>query len=151
MKKLHLFFALFLALGFVACSKEQAAAKKIAGEWQLTMLDYYENGVLIESITPGAGETMVFNFEDCNIKKDEWCSASITETSDGESSSENSFYTITDEGTKIVFDPDANITTTSDQLTATIVELEKDHLNFYLEESYDGTTTRTQFHLEPKE
>lgn len=133
-------------MGFSACNKEQAAVKKLAGEWTVDQLDVFENGTMTYS-GPNE-EALNFTFEECKLKEDEWCELQLVYPD--ENYSETSFYQITDDGEKMLIDSDNNTVTTDDRVEVTIVELEKEHLVFHFTETDDDGSIKYQFHLSPK-
>jgi hypothetical protein len=120
----------------VSCNKDQAAVKKLDGTWNASQMNFSESGLTFDLI--GLGGTSSFTFNNCKLKKDEWCSGSNTltmpELLGGETETTNYEYRVLGDGTQLeIKDSD----TTADTRVMTIVTLTKSELEFNYNE--DGT------------
>ena len=133
MKK-NFFMAATMALVFVSCNKDQAAIKKLDGTWNANQMNFSENGLTFDLI--GLGGSSTFTFNNCKLKKDEWCDGSNTITMPallgGETESTNYEYRILGDGTQLeIKDSD----TTSETRLMNIVNLSANELEFNYNEA----------------
>ena len=61
-----------------SCNKDQAAVKKLDETWNLTEYTLENGGVTVDVLTGGIDYALAF--ENCKLKKEEWCSMSTTAT-----------------------------------------------------------------------
>lgn len=120
MKKIIMIAA--IALLAVACSKDQAAVKKLDGTWKATSVKVgFGAGITIEAI-PTLITSMTFTFDGCKLKTDEFCDVkTVTSYPDGTPTETlDDLYRVTNDGETIEMKDDASSTTIN---TATINEL----------------------------
>lgn len=135
MKKL--FFVATVALVFASCSKDQMAVKKLDGTWLVTEASYSYGGV---SYTPTEDdETVEYTFENCKLADEEYCSASITYTDEDGSSTDNQVFKVTNDGTTLIMQSDAESTNSAEY---TIEDLSRKELSLSLSE--DGLTAELE-------
>lgn len=139
------------SLTFAACSKEQRVVNRLEGEWQVTTVREYENGVLT-STGNGliSGETIVFDFEKCKLKSDDFCDFTIKYTESGNTQTDSYKYKISDDGETFVWDNDYNSSTTTDQENYVITESTKKKFEISMTEMDGSDTYKTELVLEPK-
>lgn len=138
MKKL--FFLGLLALLFVACNKNQKAVKKLDGEWNAVSYVVTYDGMSEDYlVTEGFGFTI--KFDNCKLKKDNFCTSTWTQTYPGEAPYVMLVdYRVTSEGESLEFrDPEYP----SELIVMTIVELTNDKLVFTLDDGDGDLTTIT--------
>ena len=131
---------LFLAIAFTgltlsSCNKDQAAVKKLDGTWNVTEYTLESGWVSVDVLTGGIDYALAF--ENCKLKKEEWCSMSTTATLGAITSTTTQVYQVSGDGTVLESKEDA---ASSGSATMTIVELSKTEVTF---EDVDGPTTST--------
>lgn len=139
------------AFTFTACNKDQKVVNRLEGDWNLTTLKEYENGVLTSpnnGLIPG--ETIIFGFEKCKLKSDDFCDFTIKSTENGNTETESYKYKISDDGETFVWDVDYNSNTTTDQQNWVITESTKKNFKISMTEINGSDTYKTEFGLEPK-
>jgi hypothetical protein len=130
MKNLSKFtFSLFLAFSFItltltSCDKNQKAVKKLSGEWSATKILESNGNTVTDLKTQGVSATYKFN--KCKLKNDEYCEYSLTKTTTTGSitntQTENGFYKVTEDGTKMIQTDSINNATL---ITVDIIDLTK--------------------------
>ncbi len=137
MKNLLIFsFLLLLSLSVVSCNKDQAAVKKLDGDWRATRLVLTINGA--EAFSDVPTNNPVYTFESCKLKKEEWCGGMIQGVENSVPTLTPIFYKVSDDGETLVIDTDFNPITTTDRASCTIEELSKTSLVFEFSETVDG-------------
>jgi hypothetical protein len=97
MKKLK-FIGIFIMLAvFTSCNKNQSAIRKLDGDWQMVE-STATNGQSSTTVTYTSQNASTYDFDDCKLKKDEYCNVSITQKIFGVSVSLNHQYRVTDDG-----------------------------------------------------
>ncbi len=96
------------AFAFTACSKDQTVVNRLEGDWKPTSFKFYVNGTINTSVGLDPDETIVVTFDDCKLKKDEWCTATSKITTNGQTVTRVGKYKITDDGEKFIQDEDGN-------------------------------------------
>lgn len=126
MKKLIVSAVIIGAVVFSACNKNQAAVKKLEGDWETVS----EDGTTIPE-----SERSTVNFEKCKLKKDTWCKTTST---DPDGTSYESDYRIMDDG--LTFQNSISDTSKgfSFTLSGTILELTKDRFEVEFDYSEFG-------------
>lgn len=97
MKKL-LMIAL-LALVAFSCDKDQKVVKQLDGTWKATSYVTTADGVSEDYITAGLVFTMEFN--NCKLKKDEFCNLRMTQQIGGDVNIEDLEYRVSGNGTSL--------------------------------------------------
>jgi len=127
-------FSLFLFFSFIiftltSCNKNQIAVKKLNGKWNATKILESNGNTVTDLITQGVNAT--FNFNKCTLKKEDYCEYSLTTvTTTGSSSNtvtENGFYKVTEDGSKMIQTDDV---TNGTPITVDIVDLTKKKATF---------------------
>jgi len=149
----NLFKGVFLtaaaAFALTACSKEQQVVNRLEGEWELKTVKEYENGVLTSNGLV-SGETIIFDFEKCKLKSDDFCDFTIKYIESGNTQTDSYKYKISDDGKTFVWDNDYNSDTSADQENFTINESSKKSFKISITEIDGSDTYKTEFELEPK-
>lgn len=102
MRKIIGLVVLFVTLTFASCDKNQAAVKTLDGKWKAISTSSSAGS----SSTAGSGlnfsfggnNTMYYTFDNCKLKKDEYCNLNITTTIYGISFGFDSQYRVLDDG-----------------------------------------------------
>lgn len=114
-----------IALVAISCDKNQKAVKKLDGTWEATEAVVNLGGVTIDAFALGLLTSITYTFEGCKLKDDEYCGATMTIVTDGETESNTGVFTVTDDGETLEIKDDA---ATTDVMTLEILELTKSEL-----------------------
>jgi hypothetical protein len=135
MKKIISIGLLSILFISVSCNKDQAAVNKLDGSWNATKAVMTESGLGFGIDLIALGGSLTFTFDNCKLKKDEWCNATSTLNFDGDTESETLLYRVSGDGTVLeskTSDTSAVITTIS------IIELNRKNCVL---KKVDGTVT----------
>jgi hypothetical protein len=150
MKKIlsSVFAVVFAALFFTACSKDQAAVRKLDGKWQAVReTTTYNNEPSVTTTGVDLGDIR-YEFTKCKQKKEGLCDGKVVAALGGFNFEVPFGYMVEDKGETLIIDEDNNTTTTNDQNRATIVELDKEKFIFaYTETDGSGNTTRYEYEM----
>lgn len=144
-------FTAAAALILTSCNKDQSAINKMEGEWTVKSTQTFENDVeVIDTTTGTSTEVTTFTFEKCTLADDEFCNATLA-VSGGSFNFTTAFkYNVSEDGDKMTWDMDNDLTTTTDRINATVEKISKKEVNFYYTEVSGTVTTKTVIVLEPK-
>lgn len=141
MKKLLFVAIAFTGLALVSCNKDQAAVKKLDGNWNVTAMTSETGGVTVD-LLDGFIESASMTFVECKLKKDEWCTGSATTKVTGfPETTDNNVYRVTGDGTTLETKEHADST---DVTSITIDELSKTDGKFTQVDVNGSTTTTTK-------
>ena len=139
MRKLLFVAIAFTGIALVSCNKDQAAVKKLDGNWNTTAMTAETAGFTID-LFAGLVESASMTFTACKLKKDEWCTGTSTIKFTGfPESVDNVVYRVTGDGTTLESKDHADST---DVTTITIDELSKSDAKF-TQIDVSGTVTTT--------
>lgn len=137
MKRIMLVCA--IAMFAVSCNKNQKTVKELDGSWEVTSIKYIdEDGTVEEDMEEDVNLT--FTFDNCKLKKDEYCTVRIDESYDGFLDSYTNVYRVTDDGETLEIKETATETYVED---FEIKELSKDVLK--ISDTEDGETFEITF------
>ncbi|MEO9258536.1 MAG: hypothetical protein ABI207_09140, partial [Crocinitomicaceae bacterium] len=102
MKNLKFVGALIMLVVFTSCDKNQTAVRKLDGKWQVTETTA-SNGASSTTTTYASGNASTYTFDNCKLKKDEYCNVSISQIIFGVGVSLTQQYRITDDGKTLEF------------------------------------------------
>ncbi|MFD1552068.1 hypothetical protein DNU06_00780 [Putridiphycobacter roseus] len=131
MKKTILMLLIAIAMVSVACNKDQNAVKKLDGKWLVKTID----GSVV-----GDDEAFTIRFDNCKLKKDEYCTAYQAAVND--TTAFDLTYKVQSEGTVLILrveDEDGEF----EDISNTIDELSKDEL--ILTQTAFGTASKYVF------
>jgi uncharacterized lipoprotein YajG len=144
-------FTAAAALMLTSCNKDQSAINKMEGEWTVKSTQVFVNEVEVIDTTSGTStDVTTITFEACKLADNEFCNATLAVTSNGASFSTAFKYNVTEDGEKMTWDMDNDLTTTTDRINAIVEKISKKEVNFYYTEVSGSTTTKTVVVLEPK-
>lgn len=86
---------LFLALGLIACNKDQRAVNRLEGTWNATKWEVSQDGLTLDLIALGGSATVIF--DQCDVSSS-WCDYTAYTSFLGESDTINSLYRVTNAG-----------------------------------------------------
>jgi len=135
MKNLKFIGALIMLVVFTSCDKNQTAVRKLDGKWQVTEATA-SNGVSSTTTTYASNNTSTYTFDNCKLKKDEYCNVAISQTIYGTNVSINQQYRITDDGKTLEFKNG------SFSSTMTIVDLKGKDLTLQATNGSNSTTIK---------
>ena len=120
-----------------ACDKNQKAVKKLDGTWKATKWSSTYDGETFDLIAFGG--SVEWTFTKCKLKDNEYCTSVIKFSFFGDSDTETINFTVTNDGTKLVFDGES----------VDIVELKGKTCKLKMTDTYaDDTTEVTEITLE---
>ena len=131
MKKFLILTALMAVLGLTSCEKEPS--KAIVGTWEATTVEMNISGMKMEMDITEMGSEMKITFKDNGT-------ATITETSEGESMSMDFSYSV--EGNTLILEAEGD-------LTEIPITIEKDHMTWTMDgEMLDEPGANIVIHFE---
>ena len=131
MKKILILTALMAVLGLTSCEKEPS--KAIVGTWEATTVEMNISGMKMEMDITEMGSEMKITFKDNGT-------ATITETSEGESMSMDFSYSV--EGNTLILEAEGD-------LTEIPITIEKDHMTWTMDgEMLDEPGANIVIHFE---
>ena len=131
MKRFLILTALMAVLGLTSCEKEPS--KAIVGTWEATTVEMNISGMKMEMDITEMGSEMKITFKDNGT-------ATITETSEGESMSMDFSYSV--EGNTLILEAEGD-------LTEIPITIEKDHMTWTMDgEMLDEPGANIVIHFE---
>lgn len=125
MKNTLLIAALLLTL--ISCNKNQSVSQKLNGNWAATKYEVTENGTVSDYLEIGLD--FYFYFDNCKLKKNEYCQITTTISNNITSESDIQLYRVINDGNTLeIKDPivaEYTITYTIDKINNQKVKLEK--------------------------
>lgn len=143
-------FTAAAALMLTSCNKDQTAINRMEGEWTVKSTQVFENNVEVTDTTGSSTEVTTFTFEKCKLADNEFCNATLAVTGGSLNFTTAFKYNVSDDATKMVWDMDNDLATTTDRINATVEKISKKEVNFYYTEVSGSVTTKTVIVLEPK-
>ncbi len=131
-----------VALLMVACNKNQKVVKQLDGTWKATSYLVTWDGEVEEYLVDGYGLT--WDFDNCKLKDDEFCTIQWTETYDGDTDIMVLEYRVAGYGTSLEL---RELDYPSDLIYLKIVEQTKESLIVEIDEG-DGDKTKLTFEKE---
>ena len=123
----YLFLASVTLLVLNACNKNQSVVQKLNGNWRATTYEVTENGSTSDYLEIGLD--FDFHFDNCKLKKNDYCQITTTISNNIASETDINLYRVIDDGQTLeIKDPiDADQTTiyTIDKVNNQKVKLEK--------------------------
>lgn len=111
MKNVLLVLSMAVFMVLASCNKDQKAVKTLDGTWEVSTV----NGFPV----PASSEAYhKYTFSNCKLKDDEYCDVKYQDNYE----TSNFLYKVSEKGTKLTFKVG------TDEISFTIVELEKDKL-----------------------
>lgn len=144
-------FTAAAAFMLTSCNKDQSAVNKMEGAWTIKSQQTFVNNVeVIDTTTGTSASVTTLTFEKCKLADNEFCNATRAVSGGGTSFSTAFKYNVTEDGDKMTWDMDNDLTTTTDRINATVEKISKKEVNFYYTEVSGTVTTKTVIVLEPK-
>lgn len=116
-----------VALLFLSCNKNQSVVQKLDGNWKATTYEVTENGSKSDYLEIGLD--FYFHFDNCKLKKNDYCQITTTVSNNTSSDSDIKLYRVIDDGKTLeIKDPietDNIITYTIDKVNSQKLKLEK--------------------------
>jgi len=85
-----------LSLLLTSCSKNQKSVNKLDGNWYATQYNLFENGK--KSNLLKIGFEFNYKFDNCKLKKNNYCQVTITKSNDITTDTQVLMYKVTDNG-----------------------------------------------------
>ena len=126
-------FVIVLLTIIVSCNKNQNSVKKLDGKWYAVKYEVTKNNQISDYIQIGLN--FEYYFDNCKLKKNQYCQLTVTISNDIASSSEVLLYSITESGQKMeITNPITNAVEVSYKiikLSSTKVKIEKTDNNSF--------------------
>ncbi|MFT5821775.1 MAG: hypothetical protein ACI8ZM_003031 [Crocinitomix sp.] len=90
-----------IALLLVACNKNQKVVKQLDGKWNITSYVYTWDGETVDVLAEEEGYALSWDFNNCKLKDDEFCTIIWTEVYDGIADSFVLEYRVEGNGTSL--------------------------------------------------
>lgn len=129
MKNLKFIGVLIMLVVFTSCNKNQTAVRKLDGKWQATEFTT-SNGTSSTTTTFTSDNAQSYTFNNCKLKKNEYCNVTITQFIFGFGISLNQQYRVIDDGKTLeIKNGSYTSTTTIDELKGKDLTLKSSDTN----------------------